>query len=236
KEIMQARAEANKQRRDEIRAQKIALIPEGQFRDIVEDPPWPVEGSDLIATPDGGAVDYPTMTVEETREWNLKVLSDIAAPDCNLFLWTTQTFLRDAIAIVEECGFRYIGLFTWNKLTENGKPAGKQDPGFPMRNSEFVVYARKGSADFTETKGLRWCFDGVRREGHSRKPIEFFNMIRAATSGPRVSLFDREAREGFVVGGNETSMFDEANRKAEAERAESEKLLKILGLLDEAAA
>ena len=60
-------------------------------------------------------------------------------------------------------------------------------------------------------------------------------MIAAATSGPRVSLFDREARDGFTVGGNETNMFDEANRRAAEERAEAEELLRELGLLAEAA-
>jgi N6-adenosine-specific RNA methylase IME4/ParB-like chromosome segregation protein Spo0J len=234
KKITQARAEENKRLRNAIRDQKIAAIPDGQYRDVVMDPSWPVEGPDLIGTPDGGPVDYPTMSVEEIRDWGLMVLPGITPPDCNLFVWTTQTFLRDTIDLVGCWGFRYMGLFVWNKVTANGQAVGKPNPGFPMNNCEFVVYARKGKADFTETAGLRWCFNGVRRE-HSRKPDEFFKMIAAATSGPRVSLFDREARDGFTVGGNETNMFDEANQRADEERAEADEILRELGLLEEAA-
>jgi N6-adenosine-specific RNA methylase IME4 len=235
-QIVEERAKANKAQRDEIRNQKIAIIPEGKYRDVVMDPGWPVQDKGLIKNPDGGPVDYQTMTVEEIRAWGLAVLPDITAPDCNLFLWTTETFLWVARGLAECWGFRVLGVFVWNKVTKKGHPAGTQDPGMPKRNCEFVVYGRKGSPDFTETKGLRWCFDGVvKLDDHSRKPDEFFEMIRNATSGPRVSLFDREAREGFAVGGNETDKFDEANRKAKESLHEAEELLKELGLDDEAA-
>jgi N6-adenosine-specific RNA methylase IME4 len=86
------------------------------------------------------------------------------------------------------------------------KNGGFQPIGLPQYNCEFCVYARKGSPSFADTKAFNACFDAPRRE-HSRKPDEFYDVIRRVTHGPRIDVFSRERREGFSQFGNEAGLF-----------------------------
>jgi len=226
--ITAERAKNNRAKRDEIAEAKIAALPEDVFPTVAADFPWPVDGPTLVARPDGGAVDYPTMKLDEIRGWALTNILKVAASDCNLFLWTTQRFLRFTIELLDVLDFRHSGTFVWEKVTEAGASVGIQNPGFPQNNCEFVVHGRSGSADFVDTKGLRYSFRGLRRE-HSRKPDEFYEMIRKATRGPRVDLFARDTREGWVAWGNESEKFDEANMKA---KEKLEEIKEVIAFID----
>jgi len=42
---------------------------------------------------------------------------------------------------------------------------------------------------------------------HSRKPDEFYDLVKRVTPGPRVDMFSREPRDGFVQCGNEVRKF-----------------------------
>jgi N6-adenosine-specific RNA methylase IME4 len=175
------------------------LEPTQAYETIVLDPPWPMEKIERDVRPNQVAFDYPTMSEDELRKFG-STLNRMAAPDCHLFMWTTQKFLPLALRLVEAYGFRYVLTMTWHKA------GGYQPTGLPQYNCEFVVYARKGSPKFVSTQGFFCCFNGPRRE-HSRKPDEFFDIIRLVTGGPRVDVFSREAREGFAQYGNETAKF-----------------------------
>jgi N6-adenosine-specific RNA methylase IME4 len=88
------------------------------------------------------------------------------------------------------------------------KPGGFQPTGFPQFNCEFIIYARKGSPKFIDTKGFPCC--APRRE-HSRKPDEFYDIVSLVTNGPRIDVFSRGQREGFAQFGNEADKFSEAS-------------------------
>jgi N6-adenosine-specific RNA methylase IME4 len=128
---------------------------------------------------------------------------DMAADACHLFCWTTQRFLPMALRLVEVWGFRYCLTMVWHK------PGGFQPVGLPQYNCEFVVYGRKGSPKFVETTAFNCCFEAPRRE-HSRKPDEFYDLVRRVTTGLRIDVFSREKREGFEQFGNETEKFSAA--------------------------
>ena len=96
-------------------------------------------------------------------------------------------------------------LFTWHKN------AGFQPHGLPMFNSEFVLYGRKGSAEFIDLKDFKTCFNAPRRE-HSRKPREFYDTVRRTCPPPRIDIFSREPRDGFEQFGNEIMKFAEPTR------------------------
>lgn len=185
---------------DAIRAAAMAIMPpEDKYRCIIIDPPWPVEKFEREVRPNQTApLDYPTMTHEEIADLDVAALA--ADDGCHLFCWTTQKHLPATLNIARIWGFEYCLLMVWHK------PGGPQPFGLPQYNCEFVVYARRNSPKFRDLTQFFACFQAARRE-HSRKPDEFYDVIRRVTDGPRVDVFSREKREGFEQVGAETSRF-----------------------------
>jgi N6-adenosine-specific RNA methylase IME4/ParB-like chromosome segregation protein Spo0J len=202
---------AQKQAQFEQSRDQLAPLPQGKYRVVVADPPWPVEKMQLDVYGDNVSMDYATWSLDKIEKFMAPTVREAAADDCHVFLWTTQKLLPDALRIMESCGFRYVCTFVWDKRTENGMKAGMQVLNLPKYNCEFVVYGRHGTPRFIDTKDFSTCFAGVARE-HSRKPDEFYEMIKRATEGPRLDVFVREERDGFERWGNEAEKFDEANQ------------------------
>jgi N6-adenosine-specific RNA methylase IME4 len=173
-------------------------LPAGKYETIIIDPPWDMQKIERDVAPNQVAFEYPTMTEEELMEFDVP---SISANDCHIFCWTTHKFLPSAMRLIEAWGFRYVYLGTWHK---NG---GFQPFGLPQYNSEFYIYARRGSPKFVETKQFFTCFQADRRE-HSRKPDEFYDVIRRVTEGPRIDVFSREKRDGYDQFGNEENKFE----------------------------
>ena len=183
-----------KQRREQREAAEAMAEPsqiDEVYPVIVIDPPWPMGRIHRNVRPNQTGLDYPTMGLDE-----IGALDIPATPDCHLFLWTTQKFLPPALDIAGAWGFRYVCLFTWHK------PGGFQPVGLPQYNAEHVVYARKGSPTFRDTKAFPLCFSAS-RGAHSEKPTEFYDMIRRVTEGPRIDMFGRRDISGFKPWGNQ---------------------------------
>ncbi len=198
KEIRAEKAQANREARIELQKQTLAIAPpSGRYRTIVIDPPWDMQKIERDLRPDQVGFDYPTMSEEELADFELP-----ADDNCHLFCWTTQKHLPAALRLLSSWGFRYVFTMVWHK------PGGFQPFGLPQYNCEFVVYGRKGSIDFLDTKAFPVCFQAPRRE-HSRKPDEFYATIERVAPGPRIDIFSRENREGFDQFGNETEKFNE---------------------------
>jgi len=185
KEIRLIRAEENKERLETIKAQPV-IVPEGKFQTIVIDPPWPMNRIHRDLYPDKVGFDYPTMTEDELRE--CPYVPDKAADDCHLYLWTTHRFLPMAFRLAEHWGFKYQCLMTWVK-NEGMVPYSW------MYSTEHVLFCRKGNLQL-DRLGLRLDFAAKKRE-QSRKPDEFYDLVRQASPGPRIDIFSREKREGF---------------------------------------
>jgi N6-adenosine-specific RNA methylase IME4 len=197
KQIRSERAQARRAQDQELKRRNPTPIIDGKFGCIVIDPPWDMQKIERDVRPNQVAFDYPTMTEEELAAFPV---ADMAADDCHLFCWTTQKFLPAGLRLLEAWGFHYINLMVWHK------PGGFQPVGLQQYNCEFVLYGRKGSAKFTETKDFPCAFYAPRRE-HSRKPDEFYDTIRRVTDEGRIDVFSREARDGFAQFGNEINKF-----------------------------
>lgn len=161
--------------------------PNGTYRTIVIDPPWDSAiGGDV--DPFGKiAPAYPTMTYEELEALPV---SDYADEDgCHLYLWYTARTAEAAFKLVRSYGFRPITNLVWDKVR----------PGtghwFRMRH-EMILFCVKGNMPLA-------CrdYDSVIREQrrrHSEKPQKFYEVVRECSPGPRLELFARTKREGFI--------------------------------------
>lgn len=180
-------------------ALSISEMPDTKYQTIIIDPPWPVQKILRDVRPNQSEFDYPTMTLEEIEKFPI---GDLSADDCHLFVWTTQKFLPQTFYIMDSWGFKYVLTMVWHKS------GGFQPFGLPQYNCEFVVYGRKGKSAFSDTKDFACCFNGKRRE-HSRKPEEFYSLIRRVSPELRIDIFSREIHEGFDQYGNEPDKFSE---------------------------
>ncbi len=176
------------------------FTPTKKYRTVVIDPPWPIEKSKRSVRPKQIEMDYPTISLEEIRDFgSRKILSLMDTRGCHIYLWTTQRHLRDAFALFDTWGIHYECQLTWIK-----------NVGFTpfswMYSTEFVLFGRIGYLSVIK-KGLRTDFAGKVRE-HSRKPDEFYELVRQASPDPRIDIFSREKREGFDQYGNEIDKFN----------------------------
>jgi N6-adenosine-specific RNA methylase IME4 len=167
----------------------------GEFSTIVIDPPWPMEKIERDVRPNQVAhLDYRPMAEDELRAIELP-----AAEDAHLYLWTTHKFLPLALELAEAWGFKYQCVLTWVK-----------NVGFTpfswMYSTELCLFCRRGGLDLLE-RGRRLDFEAKVRE-HSRKPDEFYNLVREVSPEPRIDMFSRERRDGFETWGNEDGKFD----------------------------
>lgn len=168
-----------------------------KYRCIVIDPPWPIQKIEREVRPmQGHSLDYPTMSMEDIAA--LPVLEQAESEGCHLYLWVTQKHLHDGLHLFERWGFRYQCALIWVK-----------NVGFTpfswMYSTELVLFGRVGSLDLLRL-GMRLDFTGKVRE-HSRKPDEFYEIVKQASPGPRLEMFARQQREGFDGWGNEPSRF-----------------------------
>jgi N6-adenosine-specific RNA methylase IME4 len=174
-------------------------LPDGKYRCIICDPPWPAHMILRQVRPWQVELAYPTMSEEELLAFPL---ADLAAEDCHLYLWFTHKHLELALRLAAHWGFRYECQMTWEK---NG--------GFTVMHSwqyttEHVLFCRRGTLPLLRA-GLPLHFAESRRE-HSRKPEAFYDLVRQASPEPRIELFARERRDGFDSWGNETERFQKS--------------------------
>lgn len=190
-----------------------------RYRTIVADPPWP--------QPTGGPRTQNT-ECRDHRRWRQDArpsarpytpmrlgeiealpVAAIAASDSHLYLWTTNAFLEDALAIVRIWGFRRSATLVWAKT-----PMGLGPGGAYANTAEFVIFARRGSLAPLRRWPSTWFHakrPTVRHERnvsprHSAKPPEFVEMVEQVSPGPYVELFSRatEPRPGWDYWGDES--------------------------------
>lgn len=173
-------------------------LPDGTFRTIVIDPPWPMQKIDREVRPAQAQSEYKQhrMTLDD-----IKALDVPAADLCHLYLWTTHKMLPASFDILRAWGFKYTFEMVWHKA------GGFQPFNLPQYNCEFVLFGRKGGLAFSTTKAFPCCFDGERRE-HSSKPDEFYDLVRRVSPAPRIDMFSRRTHQGFKAWGDEAGKFD----------------------------
>lgn len=107
---------------------------------------------------------------------------------------------RDWLQLCDAWGFEPVSELVWRKLTVNRNLAFGMGRSARMCH-EICVIAKRGRPQ-CRSASIRSMFDGIVRE-HSRKPEESYDAIRRLFPAPRVELFAREHRPGFLCYGEE---------------------------------
>jgi len=136
----------------------------------------------------------------KTKDIAALPIHNLADPNgCHLYLWTTNNFLKDALYVMEQWGFRYVTTITWLK---DRKGLGQYYRGM----TEHCLFGTRGILPYKTIDGKR--AQGVTgfiapRQEHSRKPDEMRAMIERVSYEPRIELFAREMHTGWDAIGNE---------------------------------
>lgn len=172
------------------------------FGCIVADPPWdypegfatqsrsPGRWSGPIKTK---PLPYPSMTVEEIKALPVAAL---AAPDCRLWLWTTNRYLPAAFDVMAAWGFDYRQTLVWHK--SDGNMGGSVAPC----SAEFLLVGVRGQPR-CEKRLPSAVVKLPQSKRHSKKPEEWLWMIEQTTAANRLEMFARRKRSGWHLWGNE---------------------------------
>jgi N6-adenosine-specific RNA methylase IME4 len=146
-------------------------------------------------------------------------VGDIAALDAWLFFWATGPCLPQAFSIIAKWGFKYSGSgFVWIKLRRAYDtnqlrllPIAEADLHTGLghttrKNAEFCLVARRGRPHRLAADVREVVLAPVRE--HSRKLVEMYRRIERFCAGPRIELFARERRSGWISWGDEIDRFD----------------------------
>lgn len=176
-----------------------------RYRTIVADPPW--DHSDGTGWNPGAAdyrgkhgnqppkvtgLPYGVMSMDDIRELPI---SDWAARDAHLYLWTTNRYLHDAYHLCDWWGFSVVKPLIWCKA-----PMGMMGGTF-VSSAEYVLFARRGALK-SQTKVERQWFQWP-RSTHSQKPEAFLDLVEQVSPGPYLEMFARRQRLGWDTWGNE---------------------------------
>ncbi len=151
----------------------------GDYMTVVADPPWQYDNK---ATRGAAEDHYPTMSIDELCELPV---SEWAAEQAHLYLWTTNGFLREAFDVLEAWGFNYKTTLVWVKP--------QIGLGNYFRSStEYVLFGVRGGLRTLDSNQRNW-FE-AKRGRHSKKPAFFFDLVERVSPGPFLEMFARERR------------------------------------------
>lgn len=161
-----------------------------RFPTILADPPWRYGNT---STRGAAENHYPTMTIEELCALDV---ASLAADDAHLYLWTTNSFLREGFQVMDSWGFDYKTCLTWVKP--------QMGMGNYFRGStEHILFGVRGRLPTLRNNQMNWI--EARRGRHSAKPDLFYELIETCSPGPYLEMFARTARLGdWHYWGNES--------------------------------
>jgi N6-adenosine-specific RNA methylase IME4 len=188
------------------------MIEGKKYAVIYADPPWKFSVYSAKGEGRSATAHYNCLSLDQL--YRLPV-SEIAADDSVLFLWTTDPFLPKGIDLASAWGFNYKTVaFYWAKLNKSADKKLFSEKDFftglgywTRANLEPCLLATRGSPKRISKKVKRLIIS-PRRE-HSRKPDEVFARIEELVEGPYVELFARASRHGWDSWGDQASLFDQ---------------------------
>ena len=171
---------------------------DGIFRTVYADPPWKEVGGGKITR--GAQKHYELMPTKDIIAMGNEVRR-VTADQSHLYLWVTNNFLKDGLAVMEGWGYTYITTITWMK---NKMGLGQYYRGM----TEHCLFGRRGKAlpykllDTGKRAQGKTGFYAEKQE-HSAKPTDMREMIERVSYGPYLELFGRQLVAGWDVWGDQ---------------------------------
>jgi len=186
--------------------QPIHLLGGGPFKTVLADPPWRFMNRTGKMAPEHKRLRrYETMTTDEICALPI---GDAIAKQAHLYLWVPNALLSDGLRVMHAWGFTYKTNLVWYKIRKDGGPDGR-GVGFYFRNvTELVLFGIRGRFRTLQPGRRQVNLIRTRKEEHSRKPDEFYDLIEACSPGPYLELFARTKRHDWVQWGDEAETYD----------------------------
>ncbi len=175
---------------ESVRSLQELLCRGKKYPTIYADPPWSYANE---ASRAAAANHYDTMPIEAICA---EPVSDLAADNAHLHLWTTNGFLREAFDVMDAWGFKFKSCLVWVK-DEIGMG------NYWRVSHEFLMLGVRGSLTFRDRTLPSWI--RAPRTVHSRKPGIVRQLIERVSPGPYLEMYVREElpRSAWTVYGNQ---------------------------------
>lgn len=184
-----------------------------KYKIIYADPPWQYSSKELYGDKICGYKNghrkrfadlkriYNIMSLEEIKSLNIKTIID---KDCALFLWVTDSHLKEGLSIIDYWGFKYKTIaFVWLKKYKTGTTVFNFAP-WTLKSTEICLLGTRGKmSQYKKSNNVKQLVIAERTK-HSKKPNEVRNrIIELFGDLPKIELFARYRAEGWDTWGNE---------------------------------
>ncbi len=179
----------------------------GTFGTILIDPPWRFQNRTGKMAPEHKRLRrYATMSFAEIAA--LPVAKYAKTPS-HLYLWCPNALLPNGLEIMQAWGFTYKTNIVWYKIRKDGGPDGR-GVGFYFRNvTELLLFGIKGSLRTLQPGRTQVNLMATRKQEHSKKPYEAYDIIEQCSPGPRLELFARERVPNWTQWGDEVDTYQQ---------------------------
>ena len=179
---------------------------DGRFTTILIDPPWRFTNRTGKVAPEHKRLHrYQTMSFDEIAALPIPELSDEKS---HLYLWCPNALLLEALTIMKSWGFTHKTNIVWYKTRKDGGPDGR-GVGFYFRNvTELLLFGVRGNLRTLKAGRTQVNIVISRKQEHSRKPDEIYDIIEQCSPGPHLELFARRKRPGWTQWGDELATYE----------------------------
>lgn len=175
------------------------------YSTILADPPWQFQNRTGKVAPEHKRLSrYETLNLDEIKAIPV---GDAAQDKSHLYLWVPNALLKEGLEVMDAWGFTYKTNVIWHKIRKDGGPDGR-GVGFYFRNTtEIILFGIKGRFRTLQPGRSQVNIIRSRKQEHSRKPEEQYNIIESCSPGPYLELFARGPRKGWDVWGNQADNY-----------------------------
>lgn len=187
-------------------AQDFAKEVKGKYKTILADPPWRFQNNTGKVAPEHKRLSrYPTLSFQEIFDIPVNKIAD---ENSHLYLWIPNALLAEGLETMKKWGFTYKTNIVWYKIRKDGGPDGR-GVGFYFRNvTELVLFGIKGKIRTEKAGRTQVNIISSRKQEHSKKPNELYNIIEQCSLGPYIELFARGKRKDWNMWGNQVNGYE----------------------------